>query len=204
MKKKNWVPWILLLLIIITVALLFVVRTERKKMDALQGNGVEKQEEEITFCMPETFYVLEGQMLEIYNHQVTELGDGITSYNVLWECEIGENLERKYSLKAEGGMEGEYPLTLFIYDNGLTLLAEKKCTLKLIKGDTEKVKELTEKFVVGDYSLSGYPDIDPAQLECCVDMENVQETGKQQSADVFAAIVCGTFDETSTDKEDAL
>ena len=88
--------------------------------------------------------------MEIYNSQITNKCSYITEYNVLWSCDIGENLERKYSLTATEEMIGEHELTVSIYDNALNLLAEKSCTLKVVEGTLQEGFSLLE---IGD-SLS--------------------------------------------------
>ena len=55
------------------------------------GSGVE-------FYLPDTYYAASGLTMEIYNSQITNQGTHITEYNVVWECEVGEMLERKFSI----------------------------------------------------------------------------------------------------------
>ena len=71
--------------------------------------------------------------MEIYNSQITNQGMHISEYNVLWECEVGESLERKYSLNATTEMIGDYPLTVSVYDNAGALLAKKESTLSVVE-----------------------------------------------------------------------
>lgn len=124
---------ILIILCLITAALLFVTSFEKRKLqDQEEGEkGKPAASEEIEIRLPETIYATAGIPLEIYNSRITSLGDEIKKYNIRWNCEVGENLERRYSLQPTSEMAGEYPLTCEIYDNELKMLAKRSCTLKI-------------------------------------------------------------------------
>ena len=184
MKKNRNAVCVLLILIAVVMILLFLTETERRKSLVAEEAETETQEGSIDLSLPETFYVLAGQTLEIYNDQVTGLGKEIRKYNVCWNCEIGENLERKYSLKAEKEMAGEHTLTFSVYDNELRLLKEKKCKLLVI--DAEPMFGQA-----ADLPSSEQEKAAAEQLKCCVDMEHVQETGEQQRKDIYAAVAAG-------------
>lgn len=186
MERKNnkKTVFILLLMIAVVSVLLFLTEAEKRRSPVTEEAETEKEEASIELSLPETFYVLSGQTLEIYNDQVTGLGKEIRKYNVCWNCEIGENLERKYTLKAEKEMAGEHTLTFSVYDNELQLLKEKKCKLLVIDAES-----LTEQ--PADLTSSEYEQFAAEQLKCCVDMEHVQETGEQQRNDIYAAVAAG-------------
>ena len=146
---------ILIALVVLTVVMLLQVFSIKKElspqtdiMETAQENS--EKTEEIQIYLPETYYAATGLTMEIYNSQITNKCEFITDYNVLWSCDIGENLERKYSLTATEEMIGEHELTVSIYDNALNLLAEKNCTLKVVEGSLQEGFSLLE---IGD-SLS--------------------------------------------------
>ena len=147
---------ILIVLIIAAVIMLVQVLSMKKELkpqlDAVntEQQTTEAENEEIEIYLPETYYAATGLTMEIYNSQITNKCSYITEYNVLWSCDIGENLERKYSLTATEEMIGEHELTVSIYDNALNLLAERSCTLKVVEGTLQEGFSLLE---IGD-SLS--------------------------------------------------
>lgn len=116
------------------------------------------RKEEMQIYLPEIYYAATGQTMEIYNQQVTSMCADITKYNVLWSCDIGENLERKYSLTATKEMIGDHELTLSIYDNALKLLEEKTCILRVSDGSAEEVPKLYEIKKSEDFSVEEIPE----------------------------------------------
>ena len=136
---------VLLLIVIVTAVLLFQVLSIKKdlkpQMDAIKAVQAEdstSEAEDIEIYLPETYYAATGLTMEIYNSQITNKCSYITKYNVLWTCDIGENLERKYSLTATEEMLGDHELKVSVYDNALNLLAEKSCTLKVVDGSLQQ------------------------------------------------------------------
>ena len=83
--------------------------------------------------LPETYYAASGLTMEIYNNQITNQGSHITEYNVVWECEVGEMLERKFSIAATDEMIGEYPLKVTVYDETGKALARKESKLQIVE-----------------------------------------------------------------------
>ena len=98
---------------------------DNTKKTMIGNSGVE-------IYLPEVYYAASGLTMEIYNSQITNLGTHISEYNVLWECEVGEMLERKFSVAATDEMLGEYPLTVTIYDAAGIPLAAKESTLSIV------------------------------------------------------------------------
>ncbi len=87
----------------------------------------------VEIYLPEVYYAASGLTMEIYNSQITNQGAHISQYDVLWECEVGESLERKYSLTAAPEMVGDYPLTVSVFDTAGNLLAKKESTLSIVE-----------------------------------------------------------------------
>ena len=86
----------------------------------------------VEIYLPETYYAASGLTMEIYNSQITNQGTHITEYNVVWECEVGEMLSRKFSIAATDEMIGEYPLKVTVYDETGKALAKKESTLQIV------------------------------------------------------------------------
>ena len=87
----------------------------------------------IEIYLPEVYYAASGLTMEIYNNQITNQGTHITEYNVVWDCEVGEMLERKFSIAATDELIGEYPLTVTVYDAAGNALARKASTLSIVE-----------------------------------------------------------------------
>ncbi|MGN0334422.1 MAG: SGNH/GDSL hydrolase family protein [Lachnospiraceae bacterium] len=91
----------------------------------------------IEIYLPDTYYAASGLTMEIYNSQITNQGTHISEYNVLWECEVGECLNRKFSVEATDDILGDHELKVSIFDNAGNLLAEKKSTLSVVEAKQE-------------------------------------------------------------------
>lgn len=149
-NRQSVLMGILVILIgLMTVGLVFMIAEERNLSQQEQHAKQESplnQSESIEIYLPEVFYAKIGIPLEIYNSQITNLGKEISRYNVLWSCDRGKNMERKYSLLPEEGMAGEYELTVSIYDNALNLLASRTSILKVSEtsdaGENAQMKKL--------------------------------------------------------------
>ena len=103
----------------------------------------------VEIYLPDVYYVASGLTMEIYNSQITNQGSHISQYNVLWECEVGEMLERKFKIAATEDLIGEYPLTVTIYDAEGHALARKSSALSIVEAKKQQFSILT----IGD-SLS--------------------------------------------------
>lgn len=140
--------------IIAAVILLFMVLSMKKDL-APQLKAADPQKEQtaekvLEIYLPETYYAATGLTMEIYNSQITNRCSYISEYNVRWSCDIGECLERKFSVTATEDMIGDHELKAEVYDNAMNLLAEKICNLKVVEGKLQKGFSLLE---IGD-SLS--------------------------------------------------
>ena len=145
---------IVTVLIIAAAVMLFQVvsikKNSKPQLETSKAVQEETVEEELQIYLPEIYYAAAGLTMEIYNSQITNKCSYITRYNVLWTCDIGESLERKYSLTATEEMLGDHELKVSVYDNALNLVAEKTCTLKVVEGTLKEGFSLLE---IGD-SLS--------------------------------------------------
>ena len=135
-KQNRWgiVMAIVVLILAVAIGVLAVQVMKLKKQSAF-GNteSTTVGDSGIEIYLPEVYYAASGLTMEIYNSQITNQGAHISEYNVLWECEVGESLERKYSLNATSELIGDYPLTVSVYDNTGVLLAEKESTVSVVE-----------------------------------------------------------------------
>ena len=88
----------------------------------------------VEIYLPEVYYAASGLTMEIYNSQITNLGTHIGEYDVVWDCEVGEMLERKFSITATEELIGEYPLTVTVYDAFGNAMADKESKLCITEG----------------------------------------------------------------------
>ena len=135
-KQNRWsiVLTIVVLILAVAVGVLAVqVMKLKKQSDFGSIESTTVGDSGIEIYLPEVYYAASGLTMEIYNSQITNQGMHISEYNVLWECEVGESLERKYSLNATTEMIGDYPLTVSVYDNAGALLAKKESTLSVVE-----------------------------------------------------------------------
>ena len=103
----------------------------------------------VEIYLPDVYYAASGLTMEIYNNQITNQGSHISEYNVVWDCEVGEMLERKFQITATDDMIGEYPLSVTIYDVAGNALARKNSTLNIVEAKKQQFSILA----IGD-SLS--------------------------------------------------
>jgi len=111
---------------------------------------VDSYQDDINIYLPDVIYVASGITTEIYDSQITSLGERIEDYNITWVCDIGKNMERKFSVTGSDDLIGEYPLQLNIYDNKRNLVATKDTVISIVDDSiSKKISILT----IGD-SLS--------------------------------------------------
>ena len=136
-KKQSGMLAVVAVLIVALIALVTVlivnvfelkklVNEKGAEMTTLGDSGIE-------IYLPEVYYAASGLTMEIYNNQITNQGAHISEYDVLWECEVGESLERKYSVTATDEMIGEYPLAVSVFNTNGNLLAKKESVLKVVE-----------------------------------------------------------------------
>lgn len=195
--KKSWkiLFVILILLNLIVAALLAAVSSEKNRLEAQFFDSTvsrENVQEEIIIHLPKTVYAANGVTMELYNSQITNLGSDITRYNVRWNCEIGENLERRFSVSANEENLGSYELSLEIYNNQLELVAEETCTLVLVEVDLAKKEESIKVL-----QFSEVPENCLEQVMCSVDteyngtFEALKPEGVTQMQDVICSVLSG-------------
>ena len=93
-----------------------------------QQSTYEAKKEFLLFLPPE-ICVAVGRTIELYNNQVAWTGN-IEDYHFKWDCQIGKNLKRKFSVT--GATVGNYPLTLTVYDSNMMIVASASTTVKIV------------------------------------------------------------------------
>ena len=197
-KKLNSKSILLAVLVaanVILAGLLLQSISEERSLEAQfseQTDAAAHVQEEIKITLPETIYVASGITMEIYNSQVSSLGEDIGKYNILWNCEVGENLERKFSVTADETNVGTYELCLVIYNNELQLVAKENCTLAVVE---EKISQKEDVEAISN--ISEIPQACLEQVKICVDtvyngtLNELKPEGWKQMQDVVYSVLCG-------------
>lgn len=119
----------------------------------LEAKGVVQNDEglfsSVQLFLPKEIYVASGVTLELYNSQISSLGERIGSYNVKWTCAVGKNMYRKFSVTGTDELTGSYPLIFTIFDDNGAQVAKASTELKIVPAVQESFSLLT----IGD-SLS--------------------------------------------------
>ena len=132
---KNRTQNIVLILMVAFMVILIINVIELKKQIAMGSDKTPTiVESEVEIYLPEVYYAASGLTMEIYNSQITKLGTHIGEYDVVWNCEVGEMLERKFSITATEELIGEYPLTVTVYDALGNAVADKESKLCITEG----------------------------------------------------------------------
>ncbi len=121
--------------------------------ERLEAKGVVQNDEGlfggVQLYLPEEIYVASGVTLELYNSQISSLGERIGSYNVKWTCAVGKNMYRKFSITGTDELTGTYPLIFTIFDDNGAQVAKASTKLKIVPAVADSFSLLT----IGD-SLS--------------------------------------------------
>lgn len=121
--------------------------------ERLEAKGVVQNDEglfgSVQLYLPEEICVASGVTLELYNSQLSSLGERIGSYNVKWTCAVGKNMYRKFSITGTDELTGTYPLIFTIFDDNGAQVAKASTNLKIVPAVTDSFSLLT----IGD-SLS--------------------------------------------------
>ncbi len=121
--------------------------------ERLEAKGVVQNDEglfgSIQLYLPEEICVASGVTLELYNSQISSLGERIESYNVKWTCAVGKNMYRKFSITGTDELTGTYPLIFTIFDDNGAQVAKASTKLRIVPAVTDSFSLLT----IGD-SLS--------------------------------------------------
>ena len=121
--------------------------------ERLEAKGVVQNDERlfgsVQLYLPEEICVASGVTLQLYNSQISSLGERIGSYNVKWTCAVGKNMYRKFSITGTDELTGTYPLIFTIFDDNGAQVAKASTKLRIVPAVTDSFSLLT----IGD-SLS--------------------------------------------------
>ncbi len=121
--------------------------------ERLEAKGVVQNDEglfgSVQLYLPEEICVASGVTLELYNSQISSLGERIGSYNVKWTCAVGKNMYRKFSITGTDELTGTYPLIFTIFDDNGAQVAKASTKLRIVPAVADSFSLLT----IGD-SLS--------------------------------------------------
>ena len=152
-KSNQKMLTVVIALMVILAALLGILAVNVLQLKSFADRGSTEKttlgDSGVEIYLPDVYYAASGLTMEIYNNQITNQGSHISEYNVVWDCEVGEMLERKFQIAATDDMIGEYPLSVTIYDVAGNALARKTSTLSIV----ESKKQQFSVLAIGD-SLS--------------------------------------------------
>ncbi len=140
-RMKNWMIAMTVLTVLLVIGMLGLTADHLMLKKELAGSSTEQTavgDSGIEIYLPEVYYAASGLTMEIYNSQITNQGAHISEYNVLWECEVGEALNRKFTVTATDELIGSYDLTASVYDNGGNLLAKKESKLQIVEAKQQQ------------------------------------------------------------------
>lgn len=102
--------------------------------EKLEAKGVVQNDEGlfsgIQLYLPQEIYVASGVTLELYNSQLSSIGERISSYNVKWTCAVGKNMQRKFSITGTDELIGSYPLIFTVFDGNGAQVVKASTELK--------------------------------------------------------------------------
>lgn len=136
-KKQSKLLAVMVIFLIVLIAAVGVLTVQVADLKKQTAKSVTEEttygDSGIEIYLPEIYYAASGLTMEIYNNQITNQGTHISEYDVLWECGVGESLERKFSVTATEELLGEYPLAVSVFDTQGNLLAKKESTLCIVE-----------------------------------------------------------------------
>lgn len=130
-----------------------------KLNERLDAKGVVKNGQGLSVSvqtyLPETIYVASGVTIELYNNQVSSLGERISGYHAKWTCAVGKNMQRKFSVTGTDELVGSYPLIFTVFDDNGAQVVTASTELKIVPALDEQKKSFS-LLTIGD-SLSCNP-----------------------------------------------
>lgn len=117
----------------------------------ISNEFVDSQSDEFILFLPNEINVAVGRTIELYNNQVAWCGN-IDNYHFKWDCDIGNPMKRKFSIKGEENIIGEHNLALTVYDNNMGVVAYEETTVRVV---SDLVSEEIELLTIGDSLTNG-------------------------------------------------
>lgn len=131
-------------LVIHEMAREYEVRVLERQLDA---KGVVQNDEGlytgIELFLPEEIYVASGVTIELYDSQITSLGERISQYHVKWTCAVGRNMNRKFSVTGKDELAGTYPLIFTVFDDNGTQVVKATTELRIVHAMKDSFSLLT-------------------------------------------------------------
>ena len=100
------------------------------------------------FFLPKNIYVASGRTIELYYSQILL---NHHKYNIKAQCSIGASLERKFQIKGDDAHIGNYPLTIFVYDDNGNILKSASSTIHIMDASVSNMAILP----IGDSLTNG-------------------------------------------------
>lgn len=131
-------------LVIHEMAREYEVRVLERQLDA---KGVVQNDEGlytgIELFLPEEIYVASGVTIELYDSQITSLGERISQYHVKWTCAVGRNMNRKFSVTGKDELAGTYPLIFTVFDDNGAQVIKTTTELRIVHAMKDSFSLLT-------------------------------------------------------------
>lgn len=100
------------------------------------------EEEIIDLRLPNEIRVAKNTTIDIYNKQICWCGN-VDNFHFEYNCSIGYTLKRKFVIEGSKYKEGNYPLTVKVYNNNLKEVASATTNIKIVdKSTNADVKKL--------------------------------------------------------------
>lgn len=125
----------LLVLMILSGALLFTKKEIQKYESLSCAEKTTYHQSGVEICIPDIVYVASGSDLQIYNRQITNLGEHISEYVVKWVSDFDgvEAHGEEFSISVPTGTEDEFPVSVSVYNQEELLLAKKDFIVKIVE-----------------------------------------------------------------------
>lgn len=99
---------------------------------------VEEADPSINIVIPSKIYIAVGRTIEIYNSQIID--SNRKDIHVVYQCNVGKQLKRKWQIVATSAIKGTYTLTIKIYDYDMNLITSKNVSIEIVEKTLSTVK----------------------------------------------------------------
>ena len=138
-KKQNGMKVVIgagLLVLMILSGILLFTKKEIQKYESLScAEKTTYNHSGVEICIPDVVYVTSGSDLQIYNRQITNLGAHISEYVVKWVSDFDgvEAHGEEFAISVPAETEGEFQVSVSVYNHEELMLAKKDFTLKIVE-----------------------------------------------------------------------
>jgi len=122
LKDKKWKGLLSVLVVVLAGLLVWNIMLQLQ---------LKKYKPQLEAYLPEDIYVAVDSTIELYNDQVVWSGlrEG---YSLNWDCEVGQNLEDRFSITGTEAQIGDYSLVLTIFDYNINEILTLESTLHVV------------------------------------------------------------------------